>query len=138
MDKLKTCHTYQPAYSLQEPRQTTKIALFQRGRDDGLLGIIDLVFTLRGFDEIWIFFLESCKILFSLPVPYAVTGKDEVHLLQRPLVRLRVECPNDEDAGEIDRTENVKRLFIEPVKDGGEKKHLLVCVLGGMRFLYNM
>lgn len=67
---------------------------------------------------------ELSKRLFSLPVPDPVAGKDEIHSLQCPLVRIWIQCPHNDDAQEVHRPEDVRGLFIETVEYRLKKRHL--------------
>lgn len=85
--------------------------------DDGLLSIQDTGPVVGGLDEIRILCLEPGEVLFRLPVPDAVARKDKVHLFQCPLVGFGVECPYDDDAGEVDAAEDVERFLIQLLED---------------------
>lgn len=82
----------------------------------------EAVAPLRGLDQFGVFFFQDCKVLLGLPGPYAVAGKHEIHLLERTLVRLRVQGPHDDDAEDVDSTKDVERLFVEAGKDRGEQE----------------
>ena len=66
--------------------------------------------------------LEEGEILLGFPVPNAVAREDQVHLLERSLVGLRVQRPDDDDAQRIDGTEDVQRLLVEALEDRREKQ----------------
>ena len=82
-------------------------------------GINDAVATLCGLDEFGILLLEDGEVSLGFPIPDGVGGKDEIHFFQSTLVGLRVERPYDDDGGSIDSTEEVERLFVKFLEDGG-------------------
>lgn len=61
-------------------------------------------------DQVRIFLFQNRKVLFRVPVPDAVAGKDKVHFLECPLVSLGVKGPDDRNTQNIDSPENVKSV----------------------------
>lgn len=84
------------------------------------LGVNNGVPSLRSPDEVRVLLLEFLEVLLGLPIPDRVAGKYQIHLLQRSLVRLRVESPDDDDAENIDSPEDVQRLLVELLEYRGE------------------
>lgn len=70
-------------------------------------------------DEIRVLFLEPLEVLLGLPVPDRVAGKHQIHLLKCPLVRFRVQGPDDDNAEGVDGAEDIQSLFVEFLEDGG-------------------
>lgn len=85
--------------------------------EDGLLRVQDTGPVVGGLDEIRILCPEPGEVLFRLPVPDAVAGKDKVHLFQCPLVGFGIERPYDDDAGEVDAAEDVEGFLIKLLED---------------------
>lgn len=75
-------------------------------------------------NQIRVFYFDLVKVLLCLPVPDAVTGKDQVHFFQGSLVGLGIECPHNEDAEGVDPSKDIQRFFMESTKNGGEEQDL--------------
>lgn len=58
-------------------------------------------------------FFQNGKIPLGFPVPDGVGCKDEVHLFQSPLVRLRVQAPDHGDGDGDADVEDVKGLLVD-------------------------
>lgn len=74
-----------------------------------------------------IFLLQLGKLLLGLPIPDTVTREQDVNLFERALVRLWVECPDDDNRKDVDATEDVQCLLIQAGEDCWEQQHLCHC-----------
>ncbi len=85
-------------------------------------GVDDRVATLGGLDELRVLFLENGKILLGLPIPDAVSGKEEVHLFKCTLVGLRVQAVDHRKRDDVGDTENVISLLLKSLEDDRKNK----------------
>lgn len=86
------------------------------------LRVEDRVAALRSLDKLGVLLLENTEVALGLPVPWAVSGEEEIHFLKSALVGLRVQGPHHGKGDEIGGGEDVVRLFIESLEhDGAEE-----------------
>lgn len=86
------------------------------------LRVDDAVAATSRLDQFGVLLLEDGEVALGLPVPDAVGGKHQVHLLERALVGLGVQGPDDDDGGHVDGTEDIQGLFVEGGEHRGEEE----------------
>ena len=92
---------------------------------DPSVRVDDVVAVLRGLDELGVLFLEQGEVALRLPVPDAVGGEEEVHLLEGALVRFRVEGPDHGDGDGVAGGEDVEGPLLEGVEHDGAEEGLM-------------
>ena len=105
-------------------RQRARIMghIAMRRADHAGLRIDDGVPALRGLDEVGVLLLEDGEVALGVPVPDGVGREEQVHLLERALVRLRVEGPDHGDGDDVARAEDVVRVLVQGGEDDGEEE----------------
>ena len=84
------------------------------------LRVDDAGATTGRLDQFGVLLLEDLEVALGFPIPDAVGGKHQVHLLERALVGFGVEGPDDDDGGRVDGTEDIQGLFVEGGEHGRE------------------
>lgn len=84
------------------------------------LGVDDRLAALGGLHELGVLLLEDREVLLGLPIPDAVGGEEEVHLLEGALVRLGVQAVDHGQRDDVGDAEDVIRLLLESFEDDGK------------------
>ena len=74
--------------------------------------------------ELRVLFLQDGEVPLRFPVPDGVGGEDEIHFLQGPLVRLRVQGPDHGDGDGVADAEDVERFLVDGAEHDWAEKAL--------------
>lgn len=66
-----------------------------------------------GLDKLGVLFFEQLEVALGLPVPDGIRGKEEIHLLERALIRLGVESPDHGDGEGVASSEDIKSTLAD-------------------------
>ena len=77
---------------------------------------------MSSLDKLGVLLLENRKVLFSFPVPDAVRGEEQVHLLKSALVGLRVQAVDHGQGDDIGDAEDVVSLLLKGLEDNGKEE----------------
>lgn len=97
-------------------------AALSSGLGETGLGVDDGVAALGGLDELRVLLLEDGEVLLGFPVPDAVRGEEEVHLLEGALVGLGIEAVDHGQSDDVGDTEDVVGLLLEGLEDDGKQE----------------
>lgn len=86
------------------------------------LRVEDRVAALSSLDKLRVLLLEDAEVALGLPIPWAVSGEEKVHLLKSALVGLGVQGPHHGKGDEIGGGEDVVSLFVESLEHDGAKE----------------
>ncbi len=86
------------------------------------LGVDNGGAALGGLNKLGILLLEDGKVPLSLPVPDAVSGKEQVHFFKCALVGFGVQAVNHGQGNDVGNAEDVVSLLFESLEDDGEKE----------------
>ena len=78
--------------------------------------------ALGGLNKLRILFFEDGKVPLSLPVPDAVSGKEQVHFFKCALVGFGIQAVDHGQGNDVGDAENVIGLLFESLEDDGEKE----------------
>lgn len=77
--------------------------------------------------KLWMFRFQPREALLCVPDPGGLRREQEVHLLERALVRLRVESPDHGDRDDVADAEDVERLLADGAEHDWAEEGLYIC-----------
>ena len=78
--------------------------------------------ALGGLNQLRILFFKDGKVPLSLPVPDAVSGKEQVHFFKCALVGLGVQAVDHWQGNDVGNAEDVVGLLFESLENDGKKE----------------
>ena len=86
------------------------------------LGVDNGGAALGGLNQLRVLFLKNGKVPLSLPIPDAVSGKEQVHFFKCALVGLGIQAVDHGQGNNVGNAEDVVGLLFEGLENDGKKE----------------
>lgn len=90
------------------------------------LRVHDAVLATAALDEVRVLGFQPSKRALGVPVPHGIRREEQIHVLQRPLVTLRVQGPDHGNGNGVGNAEYVERLLANRSEHDRAQKRLSV------------
>lgn len=75
--------------------------------------------TMGSLHKVGVLSLQQCEVLLGFPVPPGRACEEKIHLLEGPLIRFWIECPDDGKSQNVNSAENVEDFLPQSLKHDG-------------------